>query len=202
MFPEHLDLHYVLTHTDPDVNDLTGKFLISMPILRDPNFNETVVLILEHDRESGAMGLVINRPGPLTVGKFCRELGITWRGDAKSPVHVGGPVSPTVGWLMHTGSEDSEQSVEVIPGIQLSTSQEMLRKVADTDDTKRRLFAGYAGWGPLQMEKEISSGAWITCEEPEHDLIFSEQPERVWTQVMMGMGIDPFFIVPGNIEPA
>ncbi len=65
-----------------------------------------------------------------------------------------------------------------------------------------RLFDGYAGWEPHQVEKEISAGAWITCDEPKHDLIFSPEPDRVWTQVMMGMGIDPFSIVPGNIEPA
>jgi len=173
-----------------------------MPLLRDPNFNETVVLILEHEREGGTMGLVINRPGPLTVGGFCASLGIEWKGETHSPVHVGGPVSPSVGWLVHSADSMDDGSVEVAPGIHLSTSQEILRKVAENDQRDRRVFAGYAGWGPLQLEREISAGAWITCDEPEHSLIFSEEPHKVWSKVMLSMGIDPLSLVPGSLDPS
>jgi len=115
---------------------------------------------------------------------------------------VGGPVSPSVGWLVHSADSLYEGSVEVAPGIQLSTSQEILRKVAEADDGNRRLFAGYAGWAPHQLEREISAGAWITCDAPEHKLIFSEEPDKVWSQVMFSMGIDPLSLVPGSLDPS
>jgi len=180
--------------------ELRGQFLIATPSLMDPNFNESVVLILEHDDESGSFGLVINRPGDISVGAFCAGLGVEWQGDGDSAVHVGGPVQPMVGWLLFDDAELDPEIEPVLDHIVVSNRRETLQKVAARADVRRRLFTGYAGWAPGQLAGELRQGAWITTEgDPE--LVFTDEPKRAWRAALRSMGIDPLMLVPGSTEP-
>ncbi len=181
--------------------DLTGRFIVAAPALPDPNFRDTVVLMLEHDDEQGSLGLVINRPGPVAVGLFCAGLGIQWQGKTDAPVHLGGPVQPMIGWLLHGPVEDVEESREIMEGIFVSNSRETLELVAGITKMKRRLFAGYAGWAPGQLHAELHQGVWFTG-EADPKLIFTPKPEQAWRQALKNMGIEPDLLVPGGFEPS
>src|SRR5262249_8934397 len=132
-----------------------GSFLIAKPTLRDPNFYQTVVLLVQHDAE-GAFGLVVNRPLPAPKDQ-----------DLPFPLFSGGPCEAQGLFMVH-GKEDwageggEEPANEIAPGIYLGDS-ELAAKLKDLGKAslKRvRLFAGYAGWGAGQLERELTEGAW------------------------------------------
>ena len=179
--------------------DLSGKILVAMPVLQDPNFDKTVILVVEHEQESGTFGLVLNRPGKLGVQGFCEELGVDWRGSSTAPLYIGGPVNPSVGWILHGPMDGDVESSEIIPGVHLSASEDVLRRVALQEKLNRRLFSGYSGWAPGQLAMEIRAGAWLTSDAPE-GIVFSVAPDEAWNKAMLHMGIDPLALVPGSLE--
>jgi putative transcriptional regulator len=133
-------------------NPLRGKLLIAAPSLFD-YFRRTVILVLEHNEE-GAMGVVLNRPSDTTVGEAVGTLaGLT---DDDELVRLGGPVSPES--VVALGEfEDPDEAAKPVAGslglLDPDGSDPSLRRL--------RVYAGYAGWGPGQLEGEIEDGAWI-----------------------------------------
>ncbi|MER6498146.1 YqgE/AlgH family protein [Streptomyces sp. NPDC001455] len=164
-----------------EVSSLTGRLLVATPALADPNFDRAVVLLLDHDEE-GSLGVVLNRPTPVGVG----DILTSWAGLTGEPgvVFQGGPVSL-----------DSALGVAVIPGdegplgwrrvygaiglVDLEAPPELLAAALGS----LRIFAGYAGWGPGQLEKELTSGAWYVVESEPGD-VSSPRPEHLWRAVL------------------
>ena len=153
---------------------LRGKLILASPVLRDPNFIRTVVLIAEHTDE-GAMGLVLNRPAGSTVGEAVPDL--SWLAGDTEPVYVGGPVAETAVIVLAEFDR---------PELAGALVEEDLGFIgADADDPERldgairraRVFAGHAGWGPGQLEDELAEEAWIV-EPPTREEIFTADPER------------------------
>ncbi len=169
-----------------DLPPLTGRLLIATPLLGDPNFERTVVLMLQHSDE-GALGVVLNRPSDLTLRGPLSD----WEGVAAPPqvVFVGGPVSQ--------GSVIALARVESEPGTTEAWSP-VLPRVGVLDLTSDpasdgvtveevRLFTGYAGWGPGQLEGEIGEGAWFVVDAEPADALAPE-PERLWPAVLRRQG--------------
>lgn len=164
-----------------EVSSLTGRLLVATPALADPNFDRAVVLLLDHDEE-GSLGVVLNRPTPVDVGDILES----WGGLAGDPgvVFQGGPVSL-----------DSALGLAVIPGdegplgwrrvhgaiglVDLETPPELLARALGS----LRIFAGYAGWGPGQLEDELGEGAWYVVESEPGD-VSSPRPESLWRAVL------------------
>ncbi|GGS57664.1 MULTISPECIES: YqgE/AlgH family protein [Streptomyces] len=164
-----------------EVSSLTGRLLVAAPALTDPNFDRAVVLLLDHDEE-GSLGVVLNRPTPVGVG----DILASWAALTGEPdvVFQGGPVSL-----------DSALGVAVIPGdegplgwrrvhgaiglIDLETPPELLGPALGS----LRIFAGYAGWGPGQLEGELTEGAWYVVESEPGD-VSSPRPEQLWRAVL------------------
>ncbi|MFF3749995.1 YqgE/AlgH family protein [Streptomyces sp. NPDC002018] len=164
-----------------EVSSLTGRLLVATPALADPNFDRAVVLLLDHDEE-GSLGVVLNRPTPVDVGEILEP----WGELAGEPgvVFQGGPVSL-----------DSALALAVIPGdhgplgwrrvygaiglVDLETPPELLARALGS----LRVFAGYAGWGPGQLEDELREGAWYVVESEPGD-VSSPRPERLWRAVL------------------
>ena len=163
----------------------TGRLLVANPLLPDPNFDRTVVLLLAYNDE-GALGLVLNRPSETSLKVPLAE----WQHLAASPqvVFVGGPVdhrtviclarsfthpagsNPPGGWTAVThdvGTLDMDLDPD---GLQTSLSEV-------------RFFAGYAGWGSGQLEGEIAAGAWWVVDGEASD-IFCDDPDRLWKTVL------------------
>jgi putative transcriptional regulator len=139
------------------VTSLKGRLLVATPALFDPNFRRTVVLVGEHGDE-GAMGLVLNRPSDVTVGEAVPPLAAVAGGD--SLVHVGGPVQPEA-VLVLAEFDDPEAAATIVVGdIGFASSEGELEEIG-TAVRRARVFAGYSGWGPGQLETELEEESWL-----------------------------------------
>jgi putative transcriptional regulator len=176
---------------------LRGQLLVAMPNMEDPNFHKTVILICEANDE-GAMGVIVNRPLPFTLGQVFEGQEIEEREYEGDSVHFGGPVQPEVGFILYTGGNDYASSLLVDKGVHLGTSLDILRDIAKGSGPERFLFAlGYAGWGPEQLESEVARNDWLLVPlNPE--LIFTVSPERRWDKAVRSLGIEPALLVSGT----
>jgi putative transcriptional regulator len=163
--------------------------LLSMPQLQDPNFARAVVLLCDYVPE-GAFGLVLNRPTEMPASPVVRLEPPVSAGN-ELPLHVGGPVEPERGWIL-LGQEPEEAEYRTIQqGLYLSTSPDLLRKILESSPAPRaRVLAGYAGWGPGQLDAELAQSAWLMS-EVELDLIFDIDPAAMWETAIRRLGADP-----------
>ena len=165
----------------PEAGDTTGKLLVATPLIGDGNFDRTVVLMLAH-QEEGAAGVVLNRPSGLLVSDALPQ----WAPYLAPPptMFIGGPVSNESVVALARVRQDPDQGwwtpVHGLVGtLDLEADAE---EVADTVDGIR-LFAGYAGWSPSQLEDEIESGAWFVVDADPADLL-TENPGDLWPTVL------------------
>jgi putative transcriptional regulator len=168
-------------------------FLIAMPNLLDPNFFRSVVLIALHNEE-GAFGLVLNQPLELPVEAVCREAKVHWEGPPDVRVYTGGPVERHRAWLLHGEDASFEGTQRIGQGVSVTCSPDGLEAYGRDPRGSYRLLLGYAGWGPGQLDREISSGAWLTA-PLDARLIFTTPPERVWMMACRSVGFDPARLV-------
>ncbi len=170
---------------------LAGRLLVATPMLGDPNFRRTVVLIVEHEPEQGTLGVVLNRPTKIPVGQVLEP----WTELVTGPdvVFSGGPVAP-----------NSALALAVVPGTDepvgwhpLEGAPAMARLgLVDLDAppgliapaiVSLRVYAGYAGWSAGQLVAEIEEGAWYVLPGEPADA-FSAEPERLWPAVLRRQG--------------
>jgi putative transcriptional regulator len=168
-----------------------------MPHLLDPNFARSVVLMVHHD-ESGAFGVVLNRPTELSAPNLCATLDIEWCGDPENAVDWGGPVQPQTGWVLFEDDDGrvmSEQIKEIGGGVCFAGSIDVLRQVASDPPERLRLLLGYAGWGPGQLESELAEGAWLIA-PVSRQVVFDVDAPGMWEHVVRSLGIEPATLVP------
>lgn len=171
--------------TQSDADSIAGRLLVASERMDDPNFARTVIYMVEHDRE-GAFGLVVNRPlGALSVADLLAHMGRTPPAeDATLEAYLGGPVSPGQGFFLHSHDVMLETSVAVDDEIAVTGDPAMLSAIAEGRRPQRLLFAlGYAGWGPGQLESEMSRGVWFDI-PAEAGLIFAANPAESWAQAL------------------
>ncbi len=177
----------------PD-SDLAPAFLVAMDQLWDPNFRGSVVLMLHHD-DQGAIGLVVNRTTDLEMASLCETFGLAWHGPPEMRVDWGGPVQPECGWmLLGEGGLDAPEVESVTEGICFTRSNDVLREVAQNPPRQMRMFLGYAGWGPGQLERELAQGAWLAAPVSPR-LVFEGENDRLWDDVVRSLGIEPATLV-------
>jgi putative transcriptional regulator len=171
------------------VEQFRPTLLLSMPQLQDPNFFRTVVLLCDY-LPDGAFGLVLNRPTGAAASGMVKLEPPVERGN-ELLLHTGGPVEPERGWIL-TGEEPSDADYRlIVPGLFLSTSPVLLRRVLETRPAPRALIlAGYAGWGPGQLDDELSQSAWLMC-DVDLDLIFDIGADAMWETAIRRLGADP-----------
>ena len=169
--------------SEPVPDALRGHLLVAGPALLDPNFHRTVVLIGEHSDE-GAMGVVLNRPSGVTVGEAVPPLAEIV--DPAEPVYVGGPVQPEAIVVLGEFEEPERAAVLVVGSIGFLPGE--IEDAAELGPLARsRVFAGYAGWGPGQLEAEISESSWIV--EPAHpEDVFAVDADALWSDVLRRKG--------------
>jgi putative transcriptional regulator len=163
-----------------------GRLLVAAPALIDPNFFRTVVLMVEHT-EDGAAGVVINRPTDVELAGGPLE---EWTDLAASPplVFEGGPVSREHAICLarvypNTALDSWQPVVGGVGVVDLGAEQHTLRTALD----QVRVFSGYAGWGPGQLEAEIDEGAWFVLDADPNDAL-STEPGGLWRTVLKRQG--------------
>jgi putative transcriptional regulator len=181
-------------HSDDVVEsaNLAPGLLLAMPQLSDPNFSRAVVLMIEHSTQ-GSFGLVINHPSPIRASELLESLEMSWRGEDSAVVWAGGPVSPSTGWVLHEPvgiATPGQGTIAITSSISLSTSPDRLRAIANSPPRNIRLLLGYSGWGPGQLEAEMSRGAWIHA-DAKPDLVFDTPADDIWESAMKSLGISP-----------
>ena len=162
---------------------LRGSLLIAAPTLTDANFLRTVVLITEHTDE-GAMGLVLNRPSETLVDEAVPELAEP--AGEEAVIYTGGPVQPEALLVLAEFRDREAAAAIVIADVGLVAADAETGDLAET--TRRaRVFAGYAGWGPGQLEGEVQEDAWIV-EPPTPAELFAADPDALWSDVLSRKG--------------
>jgi putative transcriptional regulator len=153
--------------------------------------------MIQHD-ETASFGLVLNRSSDLKLQELFESLECRWTGESDALVHWGGPVELNSGWMLLGDSlrliPDGDQLSTVVPGVNFAGSLDVFREVAADPPRNARFFLGYAGWGPGQLEFEISQGAWLSA-PASPELVFDSSPEDMWNHVVRGLGIDPSTLV-------
>ena len=179
--------------TKTPVQSLQGQFLLAMPSMGDPRFLRSVVYMVAHDSE-GAMGFIINRRAEgLSLGDILKDMPetVAKTGLVNLPVYVGGPVQNDRGFVLHTSDyEKTHNTLSQELPIALTQSADVLVDAAHgRGPEKMRLFLGYAGWGPGQIEGELQDNAWLVCDANIAE-IFTSQSDDLYEKCVAAMGID------------
>lgn len=170
-------------------DEFRPTLLLSMPQLQDPNFSRTVVLLCDYIPE-GAFGLILNRPTDMPASSMVRLDPPVVMGNSLR-LHIGGPVEPDRGWLLLADAPKGLEFRTIRDGLYLSTSPDLLRQVLEAVPAPRaRVLAGYAGWGPGQLDDELAHSSWLMA-EVELDLIFDTDPAMMWETAIRRLGADP-----------
>lgn len=170
------------------MSSLQGHLLLAGPGLVDPNFWRTVVLLGEHSDE-GALGVVLNRASETTVSEAVPELAELAKD--MGAVHLGGPVQPSAIVVLADFVEPEEAGSLVLESIGFLPSE--VDPAALGELRRARVYAGYAGWGPGQLESELAEGSWIVEPAIPED-VFTDDPDGLWSAVLRRKG-GPFSVL-------
>ena len=166
------------------VKFLKGKLLLDGGGLSGSFFHRSVVLVCEHNAE-GAFGLMLNRSAGNKVGEvLVANLPDLLR---ESPLFLGGPVQPTALSFLH--ADNFIPDANVFPNLSLGHSLDELVEIGESFSTEKRvkMFAGYAGWSPGQLESEMKRRAWLTF-PASLELVFDTPPEQLWQKILKSKG--------------
>jgi putative transcriptional regulator len=164
---------------------LAGQLLVATSEMGDPRFFHAVIYMVQHDA-SGAMGLLVNRPvATVPLARLLADVGADTTGVSGTiRVRLGGPVEVSRGAVLHTAEYAAKETLRVTSLVSVTWEPEILRAIAGGTGPRRSLFAlGYAGWGPGQLEAEITAGAWIAVPADE-ELVFGDNDEGKWEQAI------------------
>jgi putative transcriptional regulator len=184
-----------------------GRLLVATPVLGDPNFRRTVVLIVEHEEEQGTLGVVLNRPTEIPVGQVLEP----WTDLATTPsvVFSGGPVAPSsalalalvpgtdepIGW--HPLDDTPAKAMSRLGLVDLDAPPGLLSDAI----ARLRVYAGYAGWGAGQLQAEIDEGAWYVIPADPGDA-FSADPVKLWPAILRRQGGELAYVATYPDDPS
>ena len=163
-----------------------GSFLVASPHLRDPNFCQTVVLMCEHG-SGGSLGLVVNRRTEHHIMDVLPQTsGLHERAGL---VYSGGPVQKDNLLILHRVSKLVPESQPIFDGVCLGGDLTALEEVSSEGEQTDlvRVYMGYAGWAPGQLQFELSGGSWIVL-PADLRLVFARDPQQMWANVMRSLG--------------
>ncbi|MEZ4701861.1 MAG: YqgE/AlgH family protein [Rhodothermales bacterium] len=167
-----------------DLTPAAGVVLIAPPMMDDPHFKRTIVLLCEHGVE-GSFGLILNRTLSLQLSEVVEDMT-----EYTGYLSLGGPVQPNTLHVLHRHGERVGETREIVDAVfwggDFDAIQSMLSNHEAADD-EFRFFLGYAGWSPGQLDAEIEQGAWILARTDE-SMIFTAEPSRLWGEAMRRLG--------------
>lgn len=183
-------------------SEYQGRFLVAMPGMPDPRFQNTLIYICSHSPQ-GAMGLVANqRHDDFAFPELLKELALAGEEstepervvennrDGRIEVFSGGPVEQHRGFVLHSNDFFVSTTVPVAGGVALTTTLDVLRQMSRGTGPSRAMVAmGYSGWGAGQLEDEIAENGWLVC-PAEPDVLFSAPPEDRYRMALSAIGVD------------
>lgn len=179
----------------PDFESIAGQLLVASPTLVDPNFARSVVFMMEHD-EQGAVGIVLNRPTEADVLDHLPG----WFSSTVNPrvVFIGGPVGEGggIGLARGTGGEPLAGWPETL-GVR---AVDLETEPGDRDLLDVRIFVGYSGWAPGQLEAELGTGSWFVVDADPEDA-FTDDPSSLWSSVLERAGGRHAWIATYPVDP-
>lgn len=170
-----------------------NQLLIAMPTLQDPNFERTVIYIVEHNKE-GAMGIIINQPLDVNLSELFEQMEITCDNPiiGEQKVLFGGPLQHEHGFILHSPIGDWSSSLVVSDDIALTTSRDILEAMVEDNGPKHALIClGYAGWDKDQLESEITENHWFIAPST-ISLLFETPINERCQAAAMSIGIRDF----------
>jgi putative transcriptional regulator len=172
------------------MESLQGNFLISTSKMPDPRFRKKLIYMCGHTAE-GAIGLVINNPLPdVRLDEILKSADIPVPDFELPPVYVGGPVEMGAGFILYTADYYAQSQLQVSETVRLSSDPKILQDIARNMGPDRYLFLlGYAGWGPGQLENELTDDGWLTL-PAEDEVIFNTPDSLKWKIAAQKFGID------------
>lgn len=180
-------------HTIEGGSFLEGKLLIALPGMPDPRFERSVIFMCAHSQETGAMGLVINKPiEGLNFRELIEKLEIPLQPETPNfPIFYGGPMDTGRGFVLHSNDYEGEDStLSVSADVSLTATLDILRAIAEGHGPERAIFTlGYAGWGPGQIEDEIRTNGWVHC-DADMKILFDAAVNTKWSTAFSKLGID------------
>jgi putative transcriptional regulator len=174
---------------------LTGQLLIAMPAMNTPHFAQAVIYMCAHTPE-GAMGIVVNRPlASPSFGDLLHQLDVTPSPPARQlDLFRGGPVDAARGFMLHTADWTGDGSLMVDREMALTASLDVLKAVADGGGPRQGFLAlGYAGWGPGQLDREMTENAWLSA-PARMDIVFGPDHQTKWQRAMAILKVNPIML--------
>lgn len=171
-------LHYAQYAAD---SVAAGQLLVADEDLQDPNFAKSVVLIVDSDPDQGTVGIIVNRRSDVPLAKVFPRI----KGASSDPVFMGGPVEIGSGQALFRTAGKDDATRQIADDVYVSGSQELIEEsiASKTSPAKFRLYLGYAGWAPGQLEAEIAAGAWVV-RSASASLVFDADPGSLWTRLI------------------
>lgn len=188
---ENIDPEAGKKKADSEIRLKRGTILVSSPMLTDPNFKRSAILILDTDSQGGYIGLIINRKLEITLEEVCQLPGI----NGKMKIRSGGPVDLQRIFWLHNFGERLKGALEILPGLFVGGDYDemislfMNSKKNLSDDI--HLYLGYSGWSKGQLEKEVEMGAWgIVNDLLDPQLLLEAEGDELWNRLCLRLGPD------------
>lgn len=158
-----------------------GLFLVAKPDLMDPNFRQTVVLVTQV-RDGSTVGVILNRPTRLDLAKFVGDRAAA--SHYRDAVFFGGPVMPQVIVALFRSERPPEApAFHVLKGLYLSMHPDNLHRLLETQNARYRLYAGFSGWAPDQLRREMQRDGWFVL-PADIESIFRPQTDGLWRELV------------------
>ncbi len=163
-----------------------GDLLLSEPLLPDPNFERTAILLCEHNEE-GSFGFVLNKKAPVRLSEI-----MEYSSEFDDDLYLGGPVQQDTLHFIHTNALELEGGSEILEDVVWGGNFEQLMAYVNSEQITNhdiRFFLGYSGWSPGQLQEELKQNSWILFKNLTTNMIFDERyKDSLWKEVLNRMG--------------
>ena len=194
-----MDLESIIYKDPTIVNPQKGDLLIAEPLLDEPYFKRSVILLLDEDNNQGHIGLALNKITPVSL----LDLFPDWKAGAEVPVYSGGPVEADRLFMLHTMGDRFEGSMEVSPGLYVGAKLDDIIDYINNNryaDGNIRFFLGYSGWSRGQLTSEILKNTWALNPNPGHTDVLTGAEDLYWRREVRRRGekYRSWLLVPSN----
>lgn len=168
----------------PDQNPASGRVLVSQPSLSDRFFSKAVVMLAEHGAD-GTFGFIVNKPANIKLSKVTTEFG-----EFDTDLYLGGPVHVNSLFYVHSKGDLMPDSLKIIDGVYWGGDlSEIRRLISSGKITEKdiRFYAGYSGWQPNQLDREMKENSWIVLDGMNR-YVFGSRPSNLWKKIVLSLG--------------